>query len=246
MPEKTSYLPGEPIWTDLSTPDVTASAAFYGELLGWEATEGDPQFGGYGSFLLDGRVVAGVMPLMSPEQPVTWTAYICSEDAAATAALVQEAGGSTVAPPMQVADLGTMAVFADPQGAVFGVWQPGSHVGAELTGQDGTQAWLELTAEDPAAPPAFYGRVFGWDAKVSEAYVELTLTGRSVAGVTDPSQGTSGWLPYFQVSDPGASTEQAKGLGATVVLPLTTFDGGSCTIVRDPHGAVFGLLHTDD
>ena len=244
MPEKTSYLPGEPIWTDLSTPDVAASAAFYGELLGWQATEGDPQYGGYGSFLLDGRVVAGLMPLMTPEQPTTWTAYVCTEDAAATAAAVQEAGGSTIAPPMQVAELGTMAVFADPQGAVFGVWQPGTHVGSELTGQDGTQAWLELTAEDPAAASGFYGRVFGWDAKASEAYVELTLAGRSVAGITDPSQGTSGWLPYVQVTDPAAKAEQAEALGASVVLPFTTFDGGSCTIVRDPQGAVLGLLHT--
>lgn len=33
---KTSYAPGEPIWVDLSTPDVDKSTAFYGALFGWE------------------------------------------------------------------------------------------------------------------------------------------------------------------------------------------------------------------
>ncbi len=245
MPEKTAYLPGEPIWTDLSSPDCAASAAFYGALLGWEVTEGDPAMGGYASFLLDGRVVAGLVPVTTSVQPTTWTAYFCTEDAAATTTLVEQAGGSTVVAPMQVAGLGTMAVYADPQGAVFGVWQPGSHRGSELTGQDGTQTWFELTAEDPAAAPEFYGRVLGWEASVSDAYVLLSLDGRSVAGVADPSQGTAGWLPYFQVADPAACAEQVQALGGTVVLPLTTFDGGSCVIVRDPQGAVVGLLRSE-
>lgn len=246
MTEKTSYLPGEPVWVDLSSPDPTASAAFYAELLGWTVTSPQEQFGGYANFLLDGRLVAGLMPLMAPGQPPTWTSYVCTADADKTAGLVEQAGGSTLAPPMDVADLGRMAVFADPAGAVFGVWQAGTHRGSELTAQDGTQTWLELTAEVPAAATAFYGSVFGWEANVSEAYVEFTLSGTSVAGCTDPAQGTSGWLPYFGVADPGASADRAQALGATVVLPLTAFEGGSCTIVRDPHGAAFGLLHADE
>lgn len=242
MTAKTSYLPGEPIWVDLTSPDPAASAAFYGALLGWTATPPQQELGGYASFLLGGSMVAGVMPLMDPGQPPAWTCYLCTDDADKTAALVQQAGGSTLAAPMDVADLGRMAVFADPAGAVFGVWQPGAHTGSELVGEEGTQTWLELTAETPSAAQAFYGTVFGWDANVSDVYLEFTLSGTSIAGCTDPSQGTSGWMPYFGVSDPGAKAQQAQALGGSVVLPLTTFDGGSCTIVRDPHGATFGLL----
>ena len=245
MPEKTAYAPGEPIWVDLSTSDQTAAAAFYGELLGWTTSEPDPDMGGYGSFLLDGRKVAGHVPLMAPGAPVTWTCYVCSDDAEKTAALVEQAGGSVVVAPMRVADLGSMAVFADPAGAVIGVWQPGSHTGAELVDQPGTCTWRELTATAPSGATPFYERVFGWQPRVSDSYVELLLDGTSVAGVTDPAQGTSGWLPYFEVDDPAASTARAQELGATVVLPYTEFDGGSCTIVRDPQGAVFGLLHGD-
>jgi predicted enzyme related to lactoylglutathione lyase len=182
---------------------------------------------------------------MAPDAPVTWTCYVCSDDAEKTAALVEQAGGRTLVAPLQVADLGSMAVFSDPAGAVFGVWQPGSHTGAELVDQRGTCTWRELTAAAPAEAAPFYERVFGWQARVSEAYVELQLDGTSVAGVTDPAQGTSGWLPYFEVDDPAAAADRAQELGGTLVLPHTSFDGGSCTIVRDPQGAVFGLLHGD-
>jgi predicted enzyme related to lactoylglutathione lyase len=137
-----------------------------------------------------------------------------------------------------------MAVHADPSGAVFGVWQAGRHTGAELVDEEGTTAWLELTAGDPAAAAPFYRSVFGWDTDVSDGYVMFTLGGTAVAGCTDPSQGTTGWLPYFAVADPGAKAEQAQALGAALVLPLTHFDGGSCSILRDPQGAVFGLLHS--
>lgn len=246
MAEKTTYAPGEPIWVDLSTPDPAASAAFYGQLLGWTATEGQEEFGGYASFLLDGRPVAGVMPLMSPEQPPAWTCYVCTDDTDRTAALVQEAGGSVLAPPMDVADLGRMAVFVDAQGALFGTWQPGTHGGSELVGQDGAPAWVELSSAAPSDATPFYCAVFDWTTNVSDDYVELQLAGRSVAGVTDTSQGTEpGWLPYFGVTDPRAKAEQAVALGGSVVLPFAQWPGGSCSIVRDPHGAVVGLLHAN-
>jgi predicted enzyme related to lactoylglutathione lyase len=170
---------------------------------------------------------------------------VCSDDAEKTVALVEQAGGTTLVAPLQVGDLGRMAVFSDPDGAVLGVWQPGSHTGAELVEQRGTCTWQELTAAAPAAAAPVYERVRGWQARVSEAYVELLLDDRPVAGVTDPAQGTAGWLPYFEVDDPAATTQRAQELGATVVLPFTVFDGGSCSIVRDPQGAVFGLLHGD-
>ncbi len=244
MTTKTSYRPGEPIWADLSTPDPAASAAFYGALLGWQVAPPQEDMGGYTTFLLDDRKVAGLVPVMSPEQPPTWTCYVCTHDAEQTAALVQQSGGTTMVAPMTVADLGRMAVFVDPAGAVFGVWQPGTHTGADLVDEPGAQTWFELTAPEPAEAVGFYGPVLGWEAKTSDSYVEFVLGGTAVAGCADPSQGTTGWLPYFAVTDPAVGAAQAEALGGSVVLPCTSFPGGSCAIVRDPHGATLGLLTT--
>ena len=73
MPEKSSHQPGEPTWIDLATPDMDASVAFYGSLLGWTIERGGEQVGGYSNFSKDGRLVAGLMPVRGPEQPPVWS-----------------------------------------------------------------------------------------------------------------------------------------------------------------------------
>lgn len=245
MPEKTTYATGEPVWADLTSPDPAASRAFYAALLGWDCTEASADHGGYANFHLGGKLVAGIVPAMGDGQPPTWTVYLATDDSDATHERITGAGGTAVVAPMDVMDLGRMAVYADASGAVFGTWQAGVHTGSQLVGEAGAPAWAELTAAEPTDAPAFYGAAFGLGANVVDSYVELTADGgRGVAGVTGTAQGTSGWMPYFGVVDPAASAEQAVALGGTVVLPLTTWPGGSCTIVQDPHGAVLGLITT--
>lgn len=246
MTVKTSYAPGEPIWVDLGSPDVDASRAFYGELFGWTAPPGDEQFGGYTSFEVDGHRVAGLMPLMSPEQPPAWSCYVCTADAQKTTELVEQAGGTVIAPPMAVGDLGSMAVYVDATGAFVGVWQPGQHLGAELVAQEGTLEWIELTTPDLSGAKAFYERVFGWGVSESPDYDEFQQDGTSVAGLMAPPpgapEGLSAWMPYFTAGDPGAQADRAASLGGTVLVPAREFPGGVFAVVQDPHGATFGLL----
>src|SRR3954471_7657685 len=185
MTDKTSYQPGEPTWIDLGTPDMDASIAFYGALFGWTAEVGPPEFGGYANLSKDGRKVAGLMPLMSPEQPPVWSTYLRVDDADATAKLVQDNGGTTIAPPMDVADLGRMAVFIDPSGAAIGIWQAGTHTGAETIDSEGTFAWAELSTRDQAAALPFYEAVFGLQPNVQDGYTEFRLDGRMTAGCMD-------------------------------------------------------------
>ena len=64
---------------------------------------------------------------------------------------------------MDVLGLGHMAVFADPSGAAFGIWQPGTFLGAGLVNEPGALSWNELNTRDLAGAKAFYGAVFGWD-----------------------------------------------------------------------------------
>ena len=251
MTVKTSYQPGEPIWADLGSPDVDASRAFYGELFGWLAPPGTEDFGGYTSFELEGRKVAGLMPLMAPDQPPAWSCYVCTDDADKTTSLVEQAGGTIVAPPMDVADLGRMAVYTDAGGAFFGVWQPGQHLGAELIDQEGTLSWIELGTRDKPGAYSFYETVFGWTADVSPEYTEFKLAGASAGGCMDvpqsvPAEVPGYWMPYFAASDPGAKAAQAEQLGGTVVAPMTDFPGGRVAVVQDPHGATFGLLDMDE
>jgi len=164
MPERSSYAHGIPSWVDLSSPDPEASAAFYGALLGWEHVppESPEATGGYGMFTLRGKLVAGVGPLMSEDQPIVWSTYVAVDDADDVVAKARDAGGQVFIAPMDVLDAGRMAFLVDPTGGFIGLWQAGRHHGAELVNEPGALVWNELRTRDVEAAAAFYGEVLGW------------------------------------------------------------------------------------
>lgn len=254
MPEKTSYAPGTPSWVDLGSPDINAAVEFYGALLGWDVHEaGDPeQTGGYRMAYLGDKSVAGMMPLMQEGQPPAWTTYVSVEDADATAAAVKGAGGSVIAEPMDVLDVGRMAVFADPAGAVFAIWQPRAHPGAGLVNEAGALCWNELNTRDPDASRAFYGAVFGWEPNEHDmgdtgTYVEWKIGEGSMGGMLDmrgrvPDEVPPHWLVYFAVDDTDAAVEKVKELGGGVAFGPVDIMAGRFAVVHDPQGAMFAVI----
>ncbi len=250
MVEMTEYTPGTPSWVDLSTPDMEATKAFYGGLFGWEAMS-HPEMGGYTNFMVNGKKVCGAAPIMSPDQHPAWSTYISVADADATAQAVRDNGGQVVFPPMDVMELGRMAIFSDPTGASFGVWQPGEHKGAQIVNEPGSVGWNELDTRDMDAAKAFYTKVFPWTAKTNgegvDTYTEWQLDGRSIGGGmviggAIPSDVPPNWLTYFVVADSDATVAKVKELGGTVRMSGMDTDEGRIAVVADPHGAVFATI----
>jgi predicted enzyme related to lactoylglutathione lyase len=258
MSERTSYAPGTPSWVDLGAPDLDVAVEFYSRLFGWEvpASENVQQTGGYRRATKSGADVAGMMPLMQEAQPPAWTTYVSVADADATAAAVKEAGGSVFAEPMDVMDLGRMAVFADPTGAVFGVWQPGTFPGAGLVNEPGALAWNELGTRDPEAAKAFYAAVFGWgfeDKDMGEmgTYTIWKLGEDEIGGMMDisgrvPDEVPSHWLVYFAVENTDAAVETVKSSGGGVSFGPIDIPAGRFAIVSDPAGANFAVIQMPD
>ena len=256
MAEARTVVMNKPGWVDLSSADAAASRDFYSKLFGWTAdVMPDPQSGGYGMFKVDGKEVAGVGPRQSEQQPTAWTMYVIVEDADATAKRVTEAGGQVYAPPFDVMDAGRMAIVADPSGAVFGLWQPGSHKGWEVEGVTGSVCWMELTSRNFDAAKRFYGDVFGWLAKPVPMSAEMEYTlfsfdpndmgfaGGMPTPPMVPAEVPSYWQPYFAVTDADASAAKAKELGATALVePADIPQTGRFAVLQDPLGAVFGIL----
>jgi uncharacterized protein len=251
MPE---YAPGTPSWVELSSPDTDAAAAFYGELFGWEATAPDTDHGGYRQFQQDGKSVGGLMGHMQDGQPTVWTTYFSVADADETTAKVKDAGGSVMVEPMDVSELGRMAVFVDPTGAVFGVWQPRAFQGAELKNAPNSLCWTEVLTRDPDRNKEFYPAVFGWGMGRApfegppESYVVWENNGDQVGGMmpmTDeffPPEIPPHWGICFEVADCDGIVARARELGATI-----TYEGMDMPIGRlagfvDPQGASFSVL----
>ena len=57
-----------------------------------------------------------------------------------------------------------MAVFTDPAGAAFRVWQAGEHRGARIVNDPGSLNFNGLNTRDVEGAKPFYGAVFGWEA----------------------------------------------------------------------------------
>jgi predicted enzyme related to lactoylglutathione lyase len=252
MPE---YAPGTPSWVELSTPDADASAAFYGEVLGWSTTEPGPEAsGGYRMFQQEDKNVAGLMGHMQEGQPTAWATYVSVEDAEKTAEKVTAAGGSVIVAPMDVMDIGRMAVFADPTGAVFGVWQPKSFTGADLVNEPNSLCWNEVHTRDTESDKAFYTSVFGWQAGrpsfegAPETYTVWELGGKPVGGMMPmteemfPPDVPPHWSVCFAVADCDATVDKARERGGTVVAEPVDMPIGRFAAVIDPQGAWFTLM----
>jgi hypothetical protein len=215
------------------------------------------QLGGYRRAKKDGKDVAGVMPRMDDAQPTVWATYVSVEDAAATAAKVTAAGGGQISEPMDVAGLGTMAVFTDPTGAVFGIWQPGTFAGAELVNEYGSFGWSELGTRDIAAAREFYTAVFGWGHAEEESERAGTYTvwkaGEAmVGGMLDigavglPAEVPPHWLVYFTVEDTDAAVAKVKSGGGDVRMEPIDVPVGRFAVLADPHGAVFAVMQPSE
>ena len=71
-----------------------------------------------------------------------------------------------------------MAVFTDPEGAEFRVWQAKQNKGAQLVNEPGSLNLNGLNTRDAAGAKSFYGSVFGWQVLDLDGAVELwTLPG---------------------------------------------------------------------
>ena len=243
---------GEPCYIELFTADTDAAAAFYGPLFGWTAGEPSPEHGGYRMFDKEGVPVAGLMANDGTAgAPDTWSVYLSTDDAGATVARATAAGATVLVAPMQVDDLGTMAMLLDPTGAAVGVWQPDTFPGTGVRGEPGGPGWFETLSTDYDRSVAFYRDVFGWEvATMSDTpefrYSTLGRDEDARAGIMDATgllgDQPSRWQSYLLVDDTDATVAQASAAGGTVVAPAEDTPYGRVAQLTDPAGVPFSVM----
>ncbi|MCA9996582.1 MAG: VOC family protein [Anaerolineales bacterium] len=249
----TAYPDGIFSWIDLASTDFAAAKAFYHGLFGWDALE-IPMSEDYSYYMfqIQGHDVAGgsqmMEGMMPPGTPSHWTSYVNHSDIDSVVAKVADAGGTVIAPPMDVMESGRLAMIQDPTGAMVGIWQPNQHIGAKLVNQPNTLIWNELQTRDVAAAKAFYEKVFGWENQTDDnGYVVFKADGRIQAGMMqiDDSWGPvpPNWAVYFMTEDVAATAAKAQELGGNVLVPIMQAgEMGHFAVIQDPSGAVFTAM----
>ena len=271
MPERDGYPAGVPCWVDTSQPDPDAAAAFYRGLFGWELQDAMPPGAGARYFMarLRGGDVAAVSSQPEGSGPqATWNTYIWVDSADEAAAKARAAGGSVLGEPFDVMDSGRMAVLADPEGAVFMVWEARNHRGARIVNEHGALNFNNLNTRDVEAARGFYGAVFGWDTFSLPGgqawalpgygdYLEQLTPGirkmsadfgvpgfENVVAAINPIAGSDSstpahWGVTFGVDDADTAARKATELGGQVVVAPMDAPYSRLTVLRDPQGATF-------
>jgi predicted enzyme related to lactoylglutathione lyase len=272
MPERDGYIPGVPCWVDASQPDPEAAVGYYSGLFGWEFESVLPADspGQYFVARLRGGDVAAVGSIPEALPPMaTWNTYVWVESADDTAAKVSEAGGSVVMEPFDIMDFGRMAVFTDPEGAAFCVWEAKEHRGAGVVNEHGSLNFNGLNTRDVATAKAFYRAVFGWATLAIGTGEMWALPGYGdhlerdnpglrkqiaemggpagfedvVASISpipgDQPDTPAHWSVTFGVDDADATAAKATELGGKVIVPPLDVPWSRVTVISDPQGATF-------
>jgi uncharacterized protein len=254
MGKRTSYMPGTHSWVDLATADAAAAKSFYTGLFGWETEDNDAGDGdGYTICRIDGDAVCGLFE-MSRDMRATsvapnWTSYVTVADADAAVARATQLGGTVIEDAFDVLDAGRKAVLADPQGAVFAVWQPGTRIGAERVNDVGCLCMNELATTDMVAARSFYEGLFGWttvewDTGPGGPPMVLAKNGESVNAslTTVQGGGRAQWRPCFTVESTDTAATRVRELGGKVLVDPFEIPDGSLALVHDPEAVLVAIF----
>lgn len=243
---------GAPCWADAMFTDLEGAKTFYGEVLGWTFGESSSEYGNYTQAYADGNAVAAVVPPMPGQEGSSqWCLYLASEDAAATAAKIREHGGEVLMGPMEVGEFGSMCLAREPSGAVFGVWQAGTHEGFEAMGTPGAYAWAEIFTREPAKADDFFSAVFGFGQRqMDDEGMDFRLYDLGERPLLGRMQMTEEFPPevppyvnvYFAVADCDEAVAKATKLGGQLRFGPMTTPFGRFAALTDPQGANLSVI----
>jgi predicted enzyme related to lactoylglutathione lyase len=256
MPEINKYKPGTFCWPELATSDTKAAKKFYTEIFGWNTEDGEIAPGMvYTMATLNGKSIGALYALTGEMKgmniPPHWLQYVSVDNADATTAKAKTLGGAVLREPMDVMDIGRMAVLRDPTGATFAVWQPKTAIGAGLVNEHGAITWNELLTNNVDRAGKFYTDLFGWGSDTQDMghmmYTTFINGERPAAGMMaitkEMGEVPSNWMQYFAVDACDKAAATIKHLGGGILAgPQDIPEIGRFAVAHDPQGAAFAVI----
>jgi uncharacterized protein len=247
-------LPGKLIWSELVTPDLVAAKRFYSGIFGWtfhDIRAGDTN---YTIAKLGDAPIAGLVqrPMQTDKQEqAAWLPFLSVSNVQETGQHILEHGGKELTPLRAYRLRGKQAVYADPEGAVFGVLNSHSGDPPDVLAAPGEWIWGALLTRNPDSDAAFYQDVFGYEVfelpdddsgqhllLASEDYARASVNPLPQAGEGQPH-----WIAFVRVPDVPRAAEAAKTFGGRVLVePHQDRHGGTVALLADPTGAAIGVM----
>lgn len=244
------------VWYDLMTPDLDAAARFYADVVGWTAQDSGMPGLRYTLMMAGPHRVGGLMAIPQEVRDAGgrpgWMGYVGVADADAAVAALTASGGAVRRPAADIPGIGRFAVVADPDGAVFALFQPIGEAPDPVSPMTpGHVGWHELYAADGEAAFAFYSGQFGWSETGTIAmdamgtYRLFAAGGDAIGGMMTkpPTVPAPCWGFYFSVPAIDAAVARVAAGGGQVLNGPMEVPGGAWIIqALDPQGAPFALV----
>jgi predicted enzyme related to lactoylglutathione lyase len=244
-------LPGKFVWADLVTDDVRGASTFYARLFGWTFQE----YGGYLIGANEERPLCGMFQRERPKDRSAeprWFGYISVSSVPKASETVTKAGGRVLAEPKKMPKRGEQAVFADPEGAIFGVIKSSAGDPEDFMAYPGDWIWIQLLSRDAQKAAEFYRGIARYEVVENTASNRLSdyvLTSEGFARATVRTipkahpEVKPTWLPFVRVKNVGEAIRQARDLGAkTLIEPRSEVLDGKVAVIADPTGAAIGIM----
>ncbi|HEY2835714.1 MAG TPA: VOC family protein, partial [Rhizomicrobium sp.] len=147
-------MPSQFFWHELMTTDTKAAEKFYGDVVGWRATDsGVPGETPYTLFNVGDRGIAGMLKI-TPDMAQNgarpgWLGCVSVDNVDEALSRLKQEGGKAFMGPQEVPNVIRFAMVADPQGAPFYIAKGLMEAPPPLPmGTPGTVGWNELMASD--------------------------------------------------------------------------------------------------
>lgn len=236
---------GRFVWHEHVSSDPKQAQNFYTELFGW-GTEiyhaGEME---YAMISSGGQTHGGFGTAMDGAPPPHWLSHVRVQNLEETMEKATGAGGSVMAGPFEMGEVGRMVVIGDPQGAWVSAFQSNS----ERPFPEGVFVWDELGTSDADGAQRFHEQVFGWTTSDMGSdyggYRVFNAAETGIAGLMTLPDGSMPphWQPYVAVEDPDATAAKAAELGGSTLLePMDVPNVGRVGLLQDPQGAPIGII----
>ena len=216
-----NQLEGKIIWHDLITDKPALTKKFYQELFGWqfeELTLAGGLFGKVNYTLIrhNGKLIGGMIDQtkLQVEKDISqWVVLMSVKDINKAVDEVKSSGGTVFSPATDLGDRGTIAIVADPQGALLGFLQ--TKQGDPKDGKkivEGDFLWNELWTKNVDKATEFYQRIAKYNvddrnvesANTTDKKYRLLKTKNTprVGILTNPVENLAPiWVSYLRIKD---------------------------------------------
>ena len=160
-----------------------------------------------------------------------------------------------LAPAQKFPGRGEQAVFADPEGALFGAIRSSSGDPQDFEADVGDWIWIQMWSRDSLKSAQFYRAVAGYEIDENTAsarsndYVlvsEKYARGTVLQLPAERTEAKPTWLLFVRVKNVVETVAKATELGGKVlVAPSPELYQNHVAAIADPTGAAIGLLEWD-